>query len=699
MTFYLYINGRLIRLKAFFKREKTLIFAFILVLALFFVSILFSKQIIHFFNLPIKGEIVRTEQSLNQEMEYVAKQTKEMAESGVLNLYIENKDILNLLSLLDDKKKNRDLGSILVTDEEGIVLSRTESIGMRGDNIFQTTFWGRALYEGEEAVFIEKGKPSPLVMIAGQFIMEKGKNIGALFSGYSFDNEYAVKFKERYLNEGTHLMFYTKEEGIVGTTFQNLKTNQLLNAYFSIGSDLIIEKSFQLTKEVKIDGKYYSVKNIIFTGIEESPGGILIFSQNSHIFQSLGFGIGVLLIFLFLEIIIYTNFFKNHITRKKYNIILIGCSLIIFLITTSVCFYELNEDAINLKKSAYIIYNSVIKFEPETDVLNKFFEKRIAIKVITGGESINAVEAVVNYNPEEAEVLDIITTNSFCNQNLFIEKTIDNKNGIVNISCVLPSPGLLKSSGIVAELLIQPLKTGQISLHFGDKTKILANDGLGTNVLRLGINGSYHIIDYDVQQNIYEPHAIFSYTHPNNERWYNRKNVHLFWPSIEGATYRYVLNNILDFIPGEENVTSENSLSFDIEKDGVYYFHLLPEKDGDIGTNINYKIMIDSTPPLPPIIRVSHKEIEPGGIIRFDFSAEDELSGIQKGFYVKFDEGIFLPVAPPLYMPFLSAGKYFVIIRIFDKAGNFNDAMVEIKVQVKYVASLISILTNLSNRF
>lgn len=699
MTFRIYINKKLKRLKTLSQREKALIFVFVLSLVIFFVSLFFSQKIIYFFSPFIEDEILHTEKSLNQELEYVAEQTKQVAESGVLNSYIEKKDILNILSFLNDEKKDRDLEIILATDKEGAALTTTEAVAVQGNNIFQTTIWGRALSQGIKVASIEKGRLSPLIMIAGQLIKKDGETIGSLFSSYSFDDKYAVKFKGRYLNEGTHLAFYTREEGIVGSTFKNQETIQLLNAYFGIGSDLIIENLLELKKEVKIDGKYYSVKNIIFPGIEESPGGVLIFCQSSHIFQSLGFGISVLLIFLLLEILIYTIFFKNSIDRKKYNIILIISSLIIFLVTIFVSFYKLDKDSINLKKPAYIIYNSVIKFEPEFDVLNRLFEKRIAIKVLTGGEAINAIEVVANYDPKAVEILDIITTNSFCRQDFFITKTIDNENGIVDIACGLPNPGFSRPNGIVAELLIQPLKSGQLSLHFGDETKILANDGLGTNVLRLAIDGSYNIVSYDDQQNIEGPLTVFSYTHPNSERWYKRKNVQFSWSNIEGATYRYALNNIPDFIPGEENITFKNSLSFDIDKDGIYYFHLLPKKDGDVRTVIHYKIMIDSTPPLFPIIQASHKNIEPGEMVRFDFTGKDELSGIQKGFYVKFDEGVFLPVAPPLYMPFLSAGRYSVVIRAFDKAGNFSDAMVEIQVKVKNIESLIFMLTTPLKRF
>ena len=699
MTFHIYFNGRLGKLKTFFKRDKVLIFLFIWVLSLFLVSLFFSQEIIHSFRPLIKNEISHTEESLHKELKYIVEQTKQIAELDTITQYIEKKDTLNILSLLNNERKNRDIGIILATDKEGVVLARSKNVSVQGDNIFQTTLWGRALSKGVEVASIEKGKSLPLIMVAGQLIKKGEETIGSLFSGYSFDDEYAFRFKERYLKKETHLIFYTKEEGIVGNTFQNEKTIQLLNTYFGIGSDLIVENLFELTEEVEIDGKYYFVKNIVFTGIEESPGGVLIFCESHHIFQSLCFGTIVLLIFLLLQILIYAFSFKNSVIRKKYNIVLIISSLIIFLIVASTSFYKLNKYTINFKKPVYIIYNSVIKFEPETDVSNRLFEKQIAIKLSTGGEAINAIEAVINYDPEAAEVLDIITTNSFCRQDSFITKTIDNENGVINIACFLPNPGFSGLNGILAELLIQPLKSGQFSLCFGDETKVLANDGLGTNVLRMTINGSYNIISYDDQQNIEEPLAIFSYTHPNSARWYKRKNVHLFWPGIKGAIYKYALNNIPDFIPGEENITSKNSLSFDVNKDGIYYFHLLLEKDRGTKTIVHYKIMIDSTPPFSPIIKVSHKMIEPGEMVRFDFTAEDELSGIQKGFYVKFDEGIFLPVAPPLYMPFLNLGKYFVVIRIFDKAGNFSDSMIEINVQMKNTASLIFRSIPLLNRF
>lgn len=681
MKFSFSINQKLL---ISFKKERALIVTSLLVLILLLMVLFFSERIVYVLYQPfVKSTVSRTEKSLNQNLEYLSEQTKQIASSGNLNYYIEKKDSLNLSSILDNERKNRNIGIMLVTDKEGVVLSRRGEPSLQGDYIFLTTSWGNALLNGKDVKSFEKGMFPSSIMIAGDFINKNGEVIGSLFSGYSIDNEYTVKFKEQYLSKGTNLAFYTKEEGVTGTSFKNKETVKLVNTYFNIGSELISKNLPDLKKEIQIEGKYYFVKNIIFSGIEESPGGVFVFYPSPHQYQSLGLAIIILLIFLLVEPRIHHSLFDHSVKRKKHIIILFIGSLIIFLTSVYVTLYKLDKNTIELKEPVYTIFNSIIKFEPESDVSNRLSEKRIAIKVFTGGEAINTAEAVVNYDPQMAEVLDIITTNSFCEQDLFIMKAIDNENGVVDIACVLPSPGFSEPNGIVAELLIQPLKGGQLSLHFGDETKVLANDGLGTNVLRLAIDGSYNIVSYDDQQNIKEPLTVFSYTHPNSERWCKRKNVQFSWFDIKGAKYRYALNNIPDFIPSEENITSENSLSFDVDKDGIYYFHLLPEVNGNVGTVAHFKVMIDFTPPLLPIVKTSQTNINVGEIVRFAFVGQDELSGIQAGYYVKIDEGILLPVAQPLYIPFLSSGKHFVTIRVFDKAGNFSDTEVEIKVGMK----------------
>ncbi len=152
----------------------------------------------------------------------------------------------------------------------------------------------------------------------------------------------------------------------------------------------------------------------------------------------------------------------------------------------------------------------------------------------------------------------------------------------------------------------------------------------------------------------------------------------------QATGYRYAINQLPNFIPDQNsNFTTENSIQLKVDKDGVYYFHLLPSIPGkDSAVPSHFKIMIDSTAPKPAIIQASEYKVKRGELVRFDFRSSDELSGLQQGFYVKFKKHAqFLPVKPPLYVPFLDKGEYIITIRAFDKANNFSDSSIKIKVE------------------
>lgn len=695
------------------KEWRVIIFALLIAFILSFVSLRFSAKFIRTTHEPlVKEEISKIQKSLNEELEFNKKQMNDIIASGELNSYVGNRDIVNLISILDDQTQRRGVDMMLVTDKEGVVLTRTKVLSARGDNIFQTTAFGNKLSKNGSVAVIEKGKMHPLIMVAGSFIKQNGDIIGSLMAGSSLDNGYANKFKRQYLKDGTDIMFYTREDGIIGNTFNNKEIVKRMNAYFGIGSELISENLAEMEKEIEIEGKSYFVNNIIFPGIEESPGGVLVFYRSYHGIQSLFSG-AIISLFFLLTVIFLFAYLCNKITFAKKNIcekipfnkqgvckifdsgkeqvcdlfifdkkrvmILFFGFWIVFAATSILFFQNLRSNVIKIEDPAYIIYNSTLKFYPESDILDRFSEKRIGIKILTGGEAINVVGAVVNYDPEAIEILDIIMANSFCYSGLIIEKTIDQEKGEANVACGLPNPGFSESDGIVAELLVQPLREGQFSLKFGNKTRVLANDGLGIDVLRLATNASYTVVDFSDEEYTEGPLPIYSYTHPNSERWYKRKNVRLSWPDVNGGVYKYSFNKIPDFNSGNANIVFQNSVNLEVEKDGIYFFHLaVPGEDGVDEVVSRYRVMIDSKPPSFTEARASHSEVKAGEIVRFDFEAEDFLSGRQEGFYIKVNDGIFLPIKPPLYVPLFSPGKYSVTVRAFDKANNFSDTDIEV---------------------
>lgn len=652
-------------------------------LLLFIITLVFSSQLVTSWSaFLIQEEVSRVEVVIQQELNFLSKQREQIISSKTINSALEKKDLLQLLTTVQAEAKNRGLSFIVVTDADGFVLARSHLPTQRGDNIFQATAHGRIIANGETVTAITPGVRTPLIFVSASQILDGALPIGGIIVGYTLDNSYANRFKKRYLQQDGQVAFYTSQEGIIGTSFTDEQTIPLINAYFSLGSDLVVQNLAGLSKEIKINDSYYVIRHIVFPGIGmgESPGGAFVFFPVRHNSYSLFLASGTILLFF---VFYYLSFFLKFLFHPKQQIqVLLLAGPILFAVIYFVTLVKLNHSAIELKKSSHLIYNSVMKFEPEADMISQFSEKTIAIKVLTGGEAINAVSAIVNYDPKVVEILDILTTNSFCDPSFFVEKEISKEKTEARITCGIPNPGFSDPIGTVAELLIQPLGTKPISLEFTQETQVLANDGLGTDVLRMVTDGYYKVLPSgSTSTNTQNFIPIFSSSHPNSNRWYKNKNIKLSWPVLSGGTYHYTLSRS-STLSAEDKIssTTSNYLATSVNS-GIYYFHLQTKdaraKSGPVSS---FKIMVDAFPPLPPKIQVSSEAIKKGDVVRLDFKSEDILSGLQSGFYVKMNEGIFLPVKPPFYIPFIESGEYLITIRVFDNANNFSDNSIVIYV-------------------
>ncbi|MCX6741158.1 MAG: hypothetical protein NTY61_02045, partial [Candidatus Parcubacteria bacterium] len=359
--------------------------------------------------------------------------------------------------------------------------------------------------------------------------------------------------------------------------------------------------------------------------------------------------------------------------------------IVLSLILFCVLFFCVNryiaKKYININIPGVLIYNSTLNFYPSYDIFDVHYPQTVVIKVNTGGEAINMAEVSVDYDPSLIRVSDILTDNSFCDQKLFFKKEIDAQKGEARIVCGLPTPGFSGVDGTVAELVIQPLRTGNLVLSFGADTHVLANDGLGTDVLRQANNSFYQILDYYGQEKPGIPAVIpFSVTHPNSEQWYNSRTVRFSWIGQSGLKYDYWLDQEFNSKPVNPKATTDNMVILNVPDDGIFYFHIAAEKNGQMGVATNYKLKIDSMPPLPPIIQASALRVKAGTVVRFNFSGQDDTSGLQPNYYVNLGGGISLPSLPRLYVPFSSVGTHVITVRVFDQAGNYSDSRITIRV-------------------
>lgn len=617
---------------------------------------------------------------LDKKLNYAIQQRDDIISSRVFDVFAEERNSFQVLVVAQNEAQKRNLDFIVVTDNSGFVLARSHMPSQRGDNVFVTVPAARKIAEGQKVAGIFRGGRSPLAIVAGSPIVKDNKIIGAVILGYVINDEYAGKLKKQLPFAQTELAFYSQENGIVGTTFMDNAIRQSLNAHLSPGSDFILNAS-EIKKNLKIGGEGYFVRNIALQDNGRSSAGLLVFYPLSHSFIS-GIFAAVMAVLFFL-ILFFGFISKEPVDRGELQIIFGILSVGLFLAAFGAGLYKLGQSVTGLKKSFYAIYNSTLKLEPESDVIQQFVEKTIAVKVLTGGETINAVKAVIGYDPSAVKVLDIVMADSLCNKDFLIEKSIDNKTGRAIVACGVPNPGFSKSSGTVAELIIRPIALGSFSLKFiDDDMQVLANDGLGTNVLRTATDAFLQVIkpEFAVKK-ITDPLPVFSPSHPNNNRWYGERDILLLWPSAgKNTNYYYALNKESSYKFGNnDKPVKELGTNFSVVEDGVYFFHIKAENEkGKSGPVSHFKLMIDSTPPEPPTILISEQSVKKGEIVIIDLASQDETSGLQPGFFVKINdgEGLFLPVKPPFYLPLVESGDFTVTARVFDKADNFSESSI-----------------------
>lgn len=639
----------LVRIVKFVRREKFVLMVMVATILTFSIVSLFSYQVTHWFQLwYFNVRVGQVQSDLEADLQYVFRSMGDVAVSSRIANLIEAKNVAEISSALHDVQAGYGLDAMTVTDGEGVVLARTQVASRSQDYIFQTTPYGLKIAEETPVVSIERGSNIPLIMIAGYPVTDHGTMVGAVFGGYSIDDAYAHAFRNRYLTAGENLIFYSDQNGMVGTTFEASSTRSLLAAYFDTGSDWI--QKGESNREVMIEGKVYVVKNIVFPGLYGSPGGVLVLYPAGYTTEAALFSLIVALIFAFIVFYAHTRreSRKRHITEVT---ILIICSLIVFLVTFFIDQAQLYNHSIPVENPPYTIYNSTLAFNPIFAVWDESSEQQVAVEVSTGGESINAVEADVIYDPAEIHVADIITADSFCSPDMYLEKSIDNERGEVRVVCGLPSPGFSGQDGNVMTLDLRPVQMGAVVLHFATDTQVLANDGLGTDVLRLATDGSYRIVDESTVENGTSSVLVFSPTYPNSAQWYNEPNGLFTWVIHPGYNYSYALDHepTVSTLVGA-STTSADSVSLSGLTDGIYYFHIQPTKDGVFGDISNYKVMIDTTLPSKPVIKASATTVTEGQVIRLTFESEDKTSGLQSSYYIQLDDGVFLPAASPLFI-------------------------------------------------
>ena len=311
----------------------------------------------------------------------------------------------------------------------------------------------------------------------------------------------------------------------------------------------------------------------------------------------------------------------------------------------------------------------------------------VSIFVNTNGQPINAVEADLKFPPDKLQVVSPTTDTSFFKVWLGVP-FYSNTEGTINLKGGIPSPGIVTTKGLITTVTFRVKSTGQASVVFTDESKVLADDGKATDILA---NKSGAVLNL-----ILPPPAgpnISSISHTDQAQWYANDKPIFIWNKDVGVTgFSYVLNKDSVDLPDDIVDSSNLRVKYENIEDGIWFFHLKAYSTGSgWGGVSHYQILIDKTAPAKFPIRIEPRARTTVRRPFVVFSTTDNTSGIDHyetkilrtdTVPVNEDTRVDSQVKTPFFIesdsphqtPQLDFGKYKVLVRSYDKAGNFIES-------------------------
>ncbi len=301
----------------------------------------------------------------------------------------------------------------------------------------------------------------------------------------------------------------------------------------------------------------------------------------------------------------------------------------------------------------------------------------VSILLNTGGTAINAVDAHLTFPADKIQVVNPTVSQSFI-QIWTSGPSYSNTDGTLTFQGGLPSPGIATSAGVVSTIQFRAKAAGSVTIKFTSDSKVLANDGAGTNILTTKSPGSFTI-----QLPAPAGPTISSPTNPDQTAWYRSRDVALTWETADGSQkFSYALDQNPATVPDETVNATTNQLTTTVKTDGIWYFHLRAQNQTGWGGSSHYSLKIDSTGPASFVPRLDQTTFSSQTRQLAHFTTTDAASGIDhyEVAVVKTNDSsnntpFFTEQPSPYQLPQLTPGRYQLIVRAFDAAGNSTDGV------------------------
>jgi len=340
-------------------------------------------------------------------------------------------------------------------------------------------------------------------------------------------------------------------------------------------------------------------------------------------------------------------------------------------------------------------------FEPS--IINTALGDTFTIDVIAypNGELIDTARALVQFDDDALELQyyelgDLLPNAAPGNY-------VDNSNGFVSMGGYLKGTQT-SESGVYATVVFKSKLVGTSSLRSIEGTKMIS---IGDE--RIDLEGSstasitvYSIptedmvefepesaevdlpgepvveIDQETGEEIEVPSAlkVVSLSHPSQNEWQALSEVGMSWkitgaPTVEITEYYYSINKEPQADPGTDNSTPDTNISIDNVEDGIWYFHIKALlSDGSYSEAAHYRVLVDTEAPGPVVPVLDVESIEAGKSVYLRFRTTDQTSGIWY-YEIEANDELYSTRGSEMLLENMSAGKHKLVVRAYDKAGNW----------------------------
>lgn len=311
--------------------------------------------------------------------------------------------------------------------------------------------------------------------------------------------------------------------------------------------------------------------------------------------------------------------------------------------------------------------------------VDNFFE--VPIYLDTKGQILNLLDLRIKYDPTKIEVANLTTGDKDPIFGFWVEfPKYDNKKGEISLIGVILN-GINTNSGYISSVNFKAINPGQNIFSLSELSTAYLNDGKGTRA-NLVINST----PYEILEKTIDDFQITLEPPVNPDTWLALNDITLEWPMLlDSRGYSILLEKDPNSFPNTEINQTENFIRYNDLGDGEWYFSLRINNDEIWSQPYSLNIKIDTIKPDDFILNIEEqKNIFGPSDYLISFETNDLPSGIDH-YEIAFSElvnGIpkpsdFIRAVSP-YLLKTSSLNYKnptrVIVRAYDKAGNFTEA-------------------------